>query len=470
MAVTVIHDTTIVTADDAGALHHDAALVVDGARIEAIGPTPATLARFPAAERVDGRGRAILPGLANTHTHLSRVLARGIYEDLSPPHTPPFTGGLAPLPTPALAPEEERVMVLLGALEAIRSGTTLVLEEGARIDAYAAALADTGLRLLLCERAWDRARASIGQPGAFEVDRALGDGGLDRIATLHRRWHGAAEGRVHTGVAAWAPDMCSPALLGRLRTLQDELGVLATVHLNQIWGEVAAVQEQRGVRPTEYLAREGFLSGRVIAAHCRCMTAEEERVLGAAGAAVAFNAAIAARRGLSPRIDELERAGCLVTLGTDNMAEDMVEVMRTALFMERVRRQDGRRPTPEDVLTWATRDGYRALGVPDGGWLAPGNRADLIMLDLRRPHLTPVLRVVSDLVHNAQAGDVESVMVDGRWIMRDRRVLTLDEPALVAEAERIARAAWSRLFAERPELPRPSGLDLGPARKPRGDG
>ena len=399
MAVTVIHDTTIVTADDAGALHHDAALVVDGARIEAIGPTPATLARFPAAERVDGRGRAILPGLANTHTHLSRVLARGIYEDLSPPHTPPFTGGLAPLPTPALAPEEERVMVLLGALEAIRSGTTLVLEEGARIDAYAAALADTGLRLLLCERAWDRARASIGQPG-----------------------------------------------------------------------EVAAVQEQRGVRPTEYLAREGFLSGRVIAAHCRCMTAEEERVLGAAGAAVAFNAAIAARRGLSPRIDELERAGCLVTLGTDNMAEDMVEVMRTALFMERVRRQDGRRPTPEDVLTWATRDGYRALGVPDGGWLAPGNRADLIMLDLRRPHLTPVLRVVSDLVHNAQAGDVESVMVDGRCIMHDRRVLTLDEPALVAEAERIARAAWSRLFAERPELPRPSGLDLGPARKARGDG
>jgi 5-methylthioadenosine/S-adenosylhomocysteine deaminase len=463
MPVTVIHDTTIVTADDAGALHYGAALAVDGDRIAALGPTPELLARFPDAERVDGRRRAVLPGFANTHTHLSRVLARGIYEDLSPSHTPPFTGGLAPLPTPALGPDEERVMVLLGALEAIRSGTTLVLEESARIDGYAGALADTGLRLLLCERAWDRARASIGQPGPFEVDRALGDGGLERIARLHQRWNGAAAGRVHTGVAAWAPDMCSPALLGRLRKLQDALGVPATVHLNQIWGEVAAVQEQRGLRPTEYLAREGFLSSRVIAAHCRCMTAEEERVLGAAGAAVAFNSAIAARRGLSPRADELERAGCLITLGTDNMAEDMVDVMRTALFMERVRRQDGRRPTPEDVLTWATRNGYRALGVPDGGWLAPGNRADLIVIDLRRPHLTPALRVVSDLVHNAQAGDVESVMIDGRWIMRDRRVLTLDEPALVAEAERVARAAWSRLFAERPDLPRPAGLDLRPA-------
>jgi 5-methylthioadenosine/S-adenosylhomocysteine deaminase len=189
------------------------------------------------------------------------------------------------------------------------------------------------------------------------------------------------------------------------------------------------------------------------------MTADEEVTLGAAGAAVAFNSAIAARRGLSPRIDELERAGCLITLGTDNMAEDMVDVMRTALFMERVRRRDGRQPTPEQVLGWATRNGYRALGVPDGGWLAPGNRADLIVVDLRVPHLTPALRVVSDFVHNGQAGDVQSVMVDGRWIMRDRRVLTLDEPAIVAEAARLARAAWARLFAAHPELPRPPGFD-----------
>jgi 5-methylthioadenosine/S-adenosylhomocysteine deaminase len=460
VAVTVIHDATVVTADESGTVLYRATIAVDGGRVADLGPAADVLARHPDAERVDGRGRAVLPGLANTHTHLSRVLARGVYEDLSPPHTPPFTGGLAPLPTPALSADEERVMVLLGALEAIRSGTTLVLEEGTGLEAYAGALADTGLRLLLCERAWDRARASIGQPGPFEVDRALGDDGLARIAALHRGRDGAAGGRIRTGVAAWAPDMCSPPLLGRLRKLQDELGCPATVHLNQIWGEVAAVREQRGALPTEYLAREGFLSPRLIAAHCRCMTADEERTLGAAGAAVAFNSAIAARRGLSPRADELERAGCLITLGTDNMAEDMVEVMRTALFMERVRRQDGRRPAPEDVLTWATRNGYEALGVADGGWLAPGNRADLIVVDLRRPHLTPALRVVSDFVHNGQGGDVESVMVDGRWIMRDHRVLTLDEPAIVAEAARVARAAWSRLFAERPDLRRPPGLDL----------
>src|SRR5215510_363014 len=436
-ATRLIHDATIVTADAAGSILHGAALAVSDGRIAALGPTAEILSRFPGAEGLDGRGRAVLPGFANTHTHLSRVLARGIYEDLSPSHTPPFTGGLAPLPLPALSPDEECTMALLGALEAIRSGTTLVLEESAGLDGYAGALLDTGLRLVLCERAWDRANASIGQPGAFQADPALAETGLARIEHFHSRWHGRGDGRLTAGLAAWAPDMCSPGLLGRLSKLQSDLGALATVHLNQIWGEVAAVKEQRGVLPTEYLAQAGLLSNRLVAAHCRCMTAEEERILGASGAAVAVNSAIAARRGLAARVDELARTGCLITLGTDNMAEDMVEVVRTAMFMERVRRQDGRRPTPEEALVWATRNGYRALGIPDGGWLAPGNRADLIVVDLRKPHLTPALRPVSCFVHQGLASDVEAVMVDGRWIMRDGRVLTLDEPALVAEADRI---------------------------------
>ena len=456
----LIHDTTIVTADERGSILYDAAIAVRDGRIAALGPSSELAARYPDAERVYGRGRAVFPGFANTHTHLSRVLARGIYEDLSPSHTPPFTGGLAPLPLPALSPDEERVMALLGAVEAIRSGTTFVLEESAGLDGYAGALADTGLRLVLCERAWDRANASIGQPGAFQLDAKLAQSGLERIREFHARWDGKADGRLRAGLAAWAPDMCSPALLGSLRKLQTELGALASVHLSQIWGEVAAVKEQRGVLPTEYLAQAGLLSNRLVAAHCRCMTAEEERILGASGAAVAVNSAIAARRGLAARIDELERAGCLITLGTDNMAEDMVEVVRTALFMERVRRQDGRQPTPEEALVWATRNGYRALGVPDGGWLAPGNRADLILVDLRKPHLTPALRVVSCFVHQGMASDVEAVMVDGRWIMREGRVLTVDETALMTEADRIARTAWRGLFERRPELTRPAGFDM----------
>jgi 5-methylthioadenosine/S-adenosylhomocysteine deaminase len=316
----VVHGATVVTGDDAGTLHPDGAVVVENTRIVALGPAREVLPRYAAAERIDARGRVVFPGFANTHTHLPRVLARGIYEDLSPPHAPPFTGGLSPLPLPSLSDDEERLMATLGALEAIRSGTTLVLEEGAELDRYADALAATGLRLVLCERASDRARAAIGQPGPFEQDAAMAEQGLTRIRALHARWHGRADGRVTVGVAAWAPDLCSPELLGRVRKLQDELGTVATIHLSQVWGEVAAIREQRGMTPIDYAARCGLLSPRLIAAHCRCMTAEEERTLGGSGAAVAINSAIAARRGLAARIDELERAGCLITLGTDNMA------------------------------------------------------------------------------------------------------------------------------------------------------
>src|SRR5919198_1812445 len=99
-AQTIVHDAIVVTADEAGSIHHGGAIVVDGARIAAIGQSAELLRRYPAAERIDGRGRAVFPGFANTHTHFPLVLARGIYEDLSPPHRPPFTGGLAPLPLP----------------------------------------------------------------------------------------------------------------------------------------------------------------------------------------------------------------------------------------------------------------------------------------------------------------------------------------------------------------------------------
>jgi 5-methylthioadenosine/S-adenosylhomocysteine deaminase len=454
---TLIGDTTVVTVDRDDTIHHNAAVAVEGGRIVAVGPSEEIAARFPGATPVDGSGKVVMPGFANVHTHFWLIIAKGIYEDLSPPNRPPFTSGLAPIPIPDLSREEAIAMVRLAALEAIRSGTTAVLEGGSGIDEYAEAIADTGLRLLLCERAWDKAKGGIGDQGGFEVDAALGERGVRMIEELHAKWHGAHDGRITVGVAAWAPDMCSPELLRRLRALQDRLGCVATIHLNQIWGEVAAVETVRGRKPTEYLADIGFLSDRLICAHCRCMAPQEERLLGGARANVAFNAAIAARRGLSPRIADLEAYGCTIGMGTDNMAEDMVEVMRTGLFMERVRRNDGRAPTPEAALRWATVNGYRLMGIPDGGAIEPGNKADLIMIDFRRAHLVPRLRVVSTFVHQGQGRDVSDVMVDGRWLMRDGAVLAMDEDATVAQAQRVSEAAWARLFAQRPDLTRPAG-------------
>ena len=454
----VIHGAAVATVDANDTVIYDGAVAVEADRIAAVGPSHDVLARYPLAEKIDGTGKAVMPGFANVHTHLHMTLARGVYEDLSPPHKPPFSSGLAPLPLPALDPEELAIFCQLAVLEAIRCGTTAILEDATGIESYAEDLAASGLRFLLTERAWDKAKGSIGDPAPFELDRKLGERCLQRIEALHGKRHGSAEGRIRIGVSAWAPDMCSPELLRDVRALQQKLDTIATIHLNQIWGEVAAVKAERGCLPTEYLDELGFLNDRLIAAHCRCMEPQEEKRLGRAKVTVSFNSAIAARRGLSPRIADLEQYGCRIAMGSDNMAEDMVEVLRTGLFMERVRRQDGRQPTPEQVHRWATVNGYHALGIADGGALIAGKKADLIVIDLARPHLVPVLRLVSDYVHQGQGNDVEAVMVDGRWIMRGGEILTMDEARIVAEAQRLGKLAWRRLFDSRPDLPVPAGF------------
>ena len=459
----LIRNATIVTGNVAGTIHHQGAIAIEANRIAALGPDAEIAARFPDAEVIDATGRAIFPGFANIHTHFVMTLARGVFEDLSPPHEPPFCGGLSPIPLPSLSPHEQAVMCELGALEALRSGTTAVLEDASQIENYAAEMVDTGLRMVLAERSWDRIGTSIGDPAEFVRDEKVGRAGIDRIKALHAKWDGAGEGRIRIGVSAWAPDMCSEELLRELRELQQSLDTICTIHLNQIWGEVAAVQAHHNMLPSEFLDSIGFLHDRMVAAHCRCMAPLEEKILGKHRVNVAFNSAIAARRGLSPRVCEMEEAGCNIAMGTDNMAEDMVEVMRTGLFMERIRRRDGRNPSPEEALRWATRNGYQAMGVKDGGWLVEGNLADLIMIRTDRAHLIPFLRPVSVFVHQGQARDVEDVMVDGRWLMRDGVVLSMDEARIIREAAEISDRAWARLFAERPDIEVPEGFKPLPA-------
>jgi 5-methylthioadenosine/S-adenosylhomocysteine deaminase len=444
----IITDTTLVTVDATNSVHYAAGIAIADGRIAAIGPSREILDRFPHASRVHGRGKVVMPGLANTHAHLYLTIARGLFEDYPTYAHPPYDEVNRP-PIPRLSREERSIMAQLGALEGLRSGTTFVLDDTLRADDYAADLVPSGLRIMFAERTWDRARATVSQQGSFDQDPALGAATLERGESLYRQWHGAAGGRISVAVSAWSPDTCSPEHLKKLRALQERLDVPATIHLNQAWGEVAAVKRHRNLLPSEYLHSVGFLSDRLIAAHCRCMTAAEEKILGHAGVVVAFNSCMAARRGLSPNIAALEQHGCRITIGTDNMAYDMVEAMRTGMFMERVRRHaGGDRPTADEALTWATANGYRAMGVPDGGALIVGNRADLIMIDTVKAHLVPTTRFVSAFVHQGQASDVVGVMVDGQWLVRDGRVLTLDEPLIVREAERIGHTRWAERFAE----------------------
>jgi len=233
-----------------------------------------------------------------------------------------------------------------------------------------------------------------------------------------------------------------------------------TIHLDQSQWEVDSIQRIYGMRPAQYVEGQDFLGPDLVAAHCRFMDDAEIELFGRSGSVMAFNPVLAACRGVVPRSRAIAAAGGLVVTGSDNMAHDMVEVMRMALLLARVESHDDRHPQPEDVLEWTTRNGSRALRLgADVGSLEPGKKADLILIDARRPHLVPTVRLVSTFIHNGQAGDVESVMVDGRWLMRDGRVLVADEAEVVEQAEAIARQGWRRMMDRNPSIHYPLQLD-----------
>jgi cytosine/adenosine deaminase-related metal-dependent hydrolase len=452
---TAIRNTTVVTADAGRTIHHDATLVIENDRITAIDPTNRA-ADLPGTEVIDGRGKAVFPGLSNCHTHLHLTHSRGIQEDFGFPSTLRFPTTVAAF----MGAEELAVFAALGAVEAIRCGTTGLIEIGFDVPDYAAAIVPSGLRLVLAQSASDVVADPMATSRMFSPARA--DASLQRVADLIDRWHGAEGGRITCCVAAHAPEACSPDLLRACRTLAESKRTRYTIHLNQSRWEVEQVMRRRGVRPTEYLFQSDFLGPELIAAHCRFMAPSEIALLGQSRAFVSHNAAMAARRAATPPIQALAAGGCTIALGSDNMAEDMVEVMRTGLFMERVIREDPQSPQPEDVLEWAALNGARGLGHGTiGGSLEVGKKADLFIVDARRPNLVPAVRIVSAFVHNGQGADVEAVMVDGRWLMRDRKVLTLDEPDIVARAEKIGQRAWRQLVEKHPEVPFPIRLPKG---------
>ena len=455
---TIIANATIVTGDTARSILYDSAVAIGGSEIRALGPTDEVAAKFPDAEVVSGRGKAVFPGLVNCHTHLLATADRGILEDFGFPTSLGF-----PVTTRSLLTVEERqVIAALGALEAVRSGTTTLFEIADHVGEFAQVLADTGLRLVLGDN-FNDLNPSRTRQGALAFEEERREEGLQRSSDLITKWHNFDRGRVRCFLAPHAPETCSPELLRAVREMADEKETGYTIHLSQSRLEIESVMRLRGVDPAHYLFANDFLGPNMVAAHCRYVTPSEIALLGRHGTGVSNNAAIAARRGAAAPVKELEAAGCVIGMGSDNMAEDMVEVMRSGLFQERVRRNDEMWPQPEDALEWATMGGARILGDADStGSLEVGKQADLFVVDTFKAHLVPTLRIVSGFVHNGQPADISSVMVGGRWLLRDGAAQTIDEQDILGRAEGIAHDVWNRLVQRYPDVPFPVRLPPGP--------
>jgi len=459
----VFAHTTVVTVD---AVRDDVALAVQGDTIAAIGPTDQIQRTYPQAEVYDGRGKALFPGLINCHAHLAATLARGFNEDFGFPNS----AKLAVQPASLLKGEEPTLMVTVGALEAIRTGTTTLVENSGGIGRSAAALAQTGLRWVFAESIRDSENVAgpmspegLAKSETPKFSPRLRDEGMQRINDLFSRWHGSNKGRISVFPAAALAETSSPELLQAVRAFAEKNDLGYTIHLTQSVAEADFMTRHHGLRPAAFLDKHGFLGPRLFAAHCRYVDAGEIALLGKSRTIVSHQAAMAANRGVIPPIPALRAAGCPIANGTDNNTNDLFEVMRIALLTERIRRNDafpGVQPQPEDILADATQGGARAVHQETRiGALEVGRKADLLVVDTLRAHLVPAGRIVSAWIHNGQPADIESVMIDGQFVMRNRKILTVDEDSIVKEADEVGRRIWSQVLAagplQVPRLPRP---------------
>jgi 5-methylthioadenosine/S-adenosylhomocysteine deaminase len=381
-------------------------------------------------DRLDATDSLVVPGLVNAHTHAAMTLLRGYADDK------PLEAWLREDIWPAesaLTAEDVRAGTELGIVEMIRSGVT----------AFADMYFHVGEVVEVVDRAGLRAR--LGH-GVVTVGKDASEAAADVKAGLEvaRQFDGAADGRVRT---AFMPHSLTTVDESSLRDAVErarEADVPLHYHANETRAEVDPIVDERGERPLAYAEELGMLEAGDFLAHAVHLDETEIERLARTGTAVvhcpASNMKLAS--GMAP-VQKLLDAGVTVGLGTDGAASnndlDVFDEMRDAAMLGKLAADDASAVPAESAVRMATEGGARALGLP-GGRIEPGTAADLAVLDLDVPHLTPRHDLVSHLAYAARGSDVRHTVCDGQVLMRDRELLTLDEKRVVATAaERAAR-------------------------------
>lgn len=436
----LITDALVLTLDDAGTVLADGAVAVAGGRIVAVGPTRLVAPRHAARRRIAARDRLLLPGFVNLHNHSPLMITRGMVEDLG--FAPMYVAGIPQ--GHWLSEEEAHLLARLGVLEMLRAGSTTIVDFYRFPEALARAHAELGTRAVVAGRVHDADPAALAE-GRHEHDRRIGLASLEENAALIARWDGHDGGRIRCGWAPHAPDTCSDALLREVAALAAAGGGAIHTHLAQSRAEVEVVRARNGRSPAATLAEAGLLGPRTIAAHCIHLDAADIALCGAAGMTVAHSPIGNAKAGEVAPILALAAAGARIALCTDTMSGDMVEAMRWAAAMQRVREGGRLVLDAATVLGWATRAGAAALGLgAEVGAIAPGMKADLVLLDRTSPSLAPVVDGPGIVVWSASGHDVETVIVDGRIVLERGRPTRADGAEIVRAAQGVAERLWRR--------------------------
>ncbi|WP_407307628.1 amidohydrolase [Desulfosporosinus sp. SB140] len=374
----------------------------------------------------------VMPGLINTHTHAAMTLLRSYADDLP----------LMPWLHDKVWPFEDKMTeqdiywgTALALCEMIHSGTTTMLDMYASMDQVAEAVLQAGTRAVL-------SRGLIG-------NAPNGERALQECIDLVQQYHGAGGGRLKVMFGPHAPYTCSGEYLRRVKAEADRLGVGIHIHVAETLDEIAMLKEQYGKTPVEWLDELGLFGGHVVAAHCVHLTPNDMEILARRHVCVAHNpeSNMKLNSGTAPII-ELRHRGIVVGLGTDGASSnnnlDLFGEMRSAAFQQKLQVDSTALPAYQ-VLEMATVNGAQTLGFEDVGMLAPGFKADLITVDLDQPHFYPRFSIPAHLAYVAHAGDVRTMMVDGRILMEERKILTLDVHRVCQEAETRAKRIAAEL-------------------------
>jgi len=413
----------IVTMNPSRQMFEKGDVAVDKGKIVGVGKE----VKGKADKVIDARGKVVLPGLVNAHTHLPMVLLRGVADDM------PLMEWLSTKIWPIeknLKAEDCYAGAMLGCLEMIKSGTTCFADMYFHMDQVARAVIKSGIRGALSY-------------GIIELDDSKKRKSEISVSLKFiKAFNGKANGRITTMFGPHAPYTCSSDCLMEVKELAKKHGVSIHTHISETSDEVKQITEKYGKPPAEYLDSIGFLGPEVLAAHCVWISDKEIKLLRDRGVKPVHNPVsnMKVGCGFSP-VPEMLAAGIPVALGTDGAASnnslDMFKEMKFAALLSKVRKMDPTTVPATSALEMATINGATALGLQDKiGSIEVGKKADLILVDIKKPHLTPIHNVVSHLVYSAVGSDVDTVIVDGKVLMKDRKVLTLDEAKVLELAQR----------------------------------
>jgi len=429
----------VVTVDDQRRVLDPGAVATVGDRIVAVG-TPEELAGYTSSRIIDCRGKALMPGMVDCHTHLFQSLGRGLGEGMS--LWPWLCEFMWPY-SAAITPDEAVVGATLGAIEAARAGTTAIVDNH-----YSPADLDTTLRVSdAIEGVGLRGVVARGQFGSM-TDVASTHGlaaslfrySMDEDLEITRDAIGSRRDR---RVGIWPAPINiiynDQELVRRAVDMAHGSGTGWHAHCSEAKVDPDIYVEAYGARPIDWLHREGLLGKGATIAHGIWLDDNEVELMGESGSGVSYNPT--SNQYLASgymRLRELRDAGAVVGLGTDGPGcghrQDMFEQMKQSVLLQRVKTKDPTITNGEEALELATREGARYLDI-DAGVLEPGRLADLVVVDLAKPHLTPLHRVAAALVYSAAGSDVWMTIVGGEIIYEDGRCTKVDETEVLAEAQ-----------------------------------